>query len=410
MKNKNNLILAVLVVLLIACIVSPLIYFMINRKSGEVTTKTVKKAVDTSSYQYTLNLYKSEPFYFKGECSDCDIAFTIPTESKDAKFLIAPMITSDTDPYILYDDNGLKVYNYKNSKVYKINLDDKYEEYKIELSKNNNELVGIVFYNLEEHEDKSKKGEVCLASYNEYKDAGIYNFKTDKIMFDDDYDYLEILDEDEIVAVKQEYGDEGPVNSTTYIFDINSGKKNFSLAGNASVIKKHTKSGVVYNIGSDLYNSKFKKIFSDYYNITSDGIYVMNKDKSSVSLYDANGKKLNSYNIVGNFQDFFDDNKYYLTIYNNHLYIRELNGSYIREVTTWKNGYDFNNKGKGLIVSDCDREYFGNSSSNMWGFEYFTGSGYMAGVKVCFYQDTNKILTKEVDFIQRFGEDAAWDC
>lgn len=59
----------------------------------------------------------------------------------------------------------------------------------------------------------------------------MYNFKTDKIMFNDDYDYLHILDEDEVVAIKQEYNDEGPTNSNTYIFNIDSGKKVYSLSG-----------------------------------------------------------------------------------------------------------------------------------------------------------------------------------
>ena len=160
----------------------------------------------------------------------------------------------------------------------------------------------------------------------------MYNFKTDKIMFNDDYDYLHILDENEVVAIKQEYNDGETTNSNTYIFNIDSGKKVYSLSGEKFVDKIHTNSGVVYHIDSGLYNSKFKKIFSSYYNVTSDGIYVMNKNKDGVSLYDANGKKLNSYKIVGDFQTLFDNNEYYLTVYNGYLYIRGLNNSFAQKV------------------------------------------------------------------------------
>ena len=176
MKKNNNLILEVLVVLLIACIVSPLIYFLTNSKVIKNNKKEVKKAVDTSRYPYTLNLYKSGDTYFENKYFDCDIAFTIPTESKDAKFLVIPISSLNKEPYILYDDNGLKIYSTLDSRVYKINLDNKYENYEIGLSKDN-KIVGIVFYNIEEHKEKPKDDdfpEACLIKREEYKDAGIY--------------------------------------------------------------------------------------------------------------------------------------------------------------------------------------------------------------------------------------------
>lgn len=403
MKKNNNLILAVLVVLLIACIVSPLIYFLTNSKAtNNDSKKEVKKAVDTSRYPYTLNLYKSGDTYFENKCFDCDTAFTIPTESKDAKFVVIPISSLNKDPYILYDDNGLKIYSTLDSRVYKINLDNKYENYEIGLSKDN-KIMGIVFYNIEEHREKPKDDdfpEACLVRHEEYKDAGMYNFKTDKIMFNDDYDYLHILDENEVVAIKQEYNDEGTTNSNTYIFNIDSGKKVYSLSGEKFVDKFHTKGGVVYHIDSGLYNSKFKKIFSSYYNVTSDGIYVMNKNKDSVSLYDANGKKLNSYKIVGDFQTLFDNNEYYLTVYNGYLYIRGLNNSFAQKVGVWKENYSINSQGE--VFNSCDSEHFGNNTGlNMWGFEYFTNGD--SGVRVCFNSDTKKVLTKNDDFIQYLG-------
>lgn len=111
----------------------------------------------------------------------------------------------------------------------------------------------------------------------------------------------------------------------------------------------------------------------------------MNKNKDSVSLYDANGKKLNSYKIVGDFQTLFDNNEYYLTVYNNYLYIRGLNNSFAQKVGIWKENYSINSQGE--VYNSCDSEHFGNNTGlNTWGFEYFINGD--SGVMVCFNSDT----------------------
>ena len=142
MENKNKkiiIIVSIIVLLLLISGASYFIYQMINK--GDEKESNLEN--DKDNYVLEIQLNQSG-----NSCTDtvgC-ITYKIKTESKDAKFLTTTGYKSKK-VFILYDDNGLKLYNPNGeNKIQKLNLKNDYDGgYEIKINEKTNEVIGIIY-------------------------------------------------------------------------------------------------------------------------------------------------------------------------------------------------------------------------------------------------------------------------
>ena len=175
--KKNNILIISIICILILLIGG---YFVLSKvlvkednKPNETEQKEKKEPEEEEEeLNYTLNVYK----YSSGAiCNEynadwCkDLAFTIKTKTETAK------VIKGEDAFVLYEDDGLRVYNNYDGKITKLNLANEYKHYNIHYVDNN--LLGIIYYT--ESED-----------YCKYVLSGYYNIELEKKMYDNKYSHI----------------------------------------------------------------------------------------------------------------------------------------------------------------------------------------------------------------------------
>lgn len=136
-KKKNGLVaLVIILIIIILGLVGFIVYNELNSSTnnnnsqGDDKEQVDNKDVDTTDYKYTMNVYKNQ---YGSLCSEANescniIAYTLKTETENAKIV---GIEEYDFAYILYNDNGLKLYNVKTQKIVKTNLDTNYDSYEL---------------------------------------------------------------------------------------------------------------------------------------------------------------------------------------------------------------------------------------------------------------------------------------
>lgn len=189
--KKNNILIISIIGILILLIGG---YFVLSKvlvKEDNKPNKTEQKEEkepeeekkeDEEELNYTLNVYK----YSSGAiCNEynadlCkDLAFTIKTKTETAK------VIKGEDAFVLYEDDGLRVYNNYDGKITKLNLENQYSYYY--LNYKDNKILGILYVN--QSEMFSNKG----GYYNIAKSEKMYNFKYDNIILINDSNYLSAI-------------------------------------------------------------------------------------------------------------------------------------------------------------------------------------------------------------------------
>ena len=286
--------------------------------------------IDTSNYKYIMKVYKTDTndFCFEYDENYCkDLVFTIKMETDNYKVL------SKNKKYILYDDNGLKLYNSNNNKIIKVNLENTYDTYSI--SYYDNEATGIVYRNNNEN-------------------AGYYDLITKTKKFENKYQDLYILDENYLSGV--DFGEE---NLTAYLLNIKTEKEELVYTNNSvlsvyfSINKYNDK--YFYNVDicrgdctlQIIYDNNKKEIYrapkaydTNYY---SDFGYSFHEDK----LYLSENKIVKKYDIEGNLISTsrqYEDFKQLITnniiyVKNNNLVVENLDTKDIKEIVKWDNTY-----------------------------------------------------------------------
>ena len=201
-KNKKIIIVVSIIVLLLVLIgASYFIYQMIN-KSDE---KEKESNIENDKDNYVLEIQLNQSGNICTDDMKC-ITYKIETESNDAKFLTTAGYKSK-EVFILYDDNGLKLYNpNRENKIQKLNLKNDYDgSYELKVNDKTNEVIGIVYrnknnYSIEKYYSLNKQQFISdniieldmeygflydnngLYSYNMYKD------ESEKINLETTYD------------------------------------------------------------------------------------------------------------------------------------------------------------------------------------------------------------------------------
>lgn len=270
-KRKNRgLIIFLLIILLIALAsVGYFTYVMINNGNSS-----------NDEFNFILTVYKDD----KGKlcltendtCSNT--AYSIKTKTSDSKVL---SVDSD-NLFVLYNDNGLKIYNTSTSLSNEVNLENYYTDYKIYTT--------------------NEKDQVSAVIYQDGDYAGYYNVLTSEKLFENKYHLFEYRDEFYV-----EGRIEIPEERDARIELLNLKNKNIILSNtmnekgyiNSYYIKKFNSNYYIYELchcdvpGVSFYTEDGKKIASTYisYEFSDTGnLYTVVDNK--IQTYDINGNLL----------------------------------------------------------------------------------------------------------------------
>ena len=190
-KGKNNnvvLIISIIIILLILIGGYFLLPKILKQNSSiqqeEKQEQTPKEEQEIINYNGELILYKNSNDYLSQYQSDAfNEKFILQTETENSIYL-ASMVG-----YLLYNDNGLKIYNIKTKERKSISFDSNYDYYRlVGLTDDNPRIIGIEYGNYESLEN------------NKVKESGFYNIELNKKMYENKYQNFTALNDDLIIA------------------------------------------------------------------------------------------------------------------------------------------------------------------------------------------------------------------
>ena len=178
-KPKKNILLFVIISLVVLIGVGVLLLVLLTgNKSDDKPKDNEQKEEEKKEEEkeetkkdYKIDIYRYNEgirgLCFNNDPSICkDYAFSIETETDDAE----PIETDDTSNlFVLYYDNGMKVYDVTKKTSQKVNVKKGYDHYQLFLNNDKTKLIGIL-YN----------------SYD-YTKKGFYNVTLDKTLYETKY-------------------------------------------------------------------------------------------------------------------------------------------------------------------------------------------------------------------------------
>lgn len=258
--KKNNILMIVLLAILFIAMISYAVLSKfipkeenISKEVEKVEEKEEIKKDDDDELLYTLNVYKSSAGEICGEYNKdwCkDLAFTIKTKTEKAK------VISGYNAYVLYEDDGLKVYNNYNGKITKLELDDQYKRYELHIV--DDKLLGILYYNESEN-------------YCKYDLSGYYNINTKEKMYDNKYLYLSTL------------------YNSNYLTAVSHGKIELL---NASEEKEEIVEKQTYNVNDNICYIMLRNQFNIYSYDNKNFFYITDGDMFNAYKFYSNDKKV----------------------------------------------------------------------------------------------------------------------
>ena len=395
-KKKNWLVvLVIILIIIILGLVGFIVYNELNSSTNNNNNNNSQgddkeqvdnkgqidnKGVDTTDYKYTIDVYKTDSNILCIKKDDVckNVAFTVKTENQDANIL-----TSDTRKIILYNDNGLKIYNNETKKIIKVDLDTNYSTY--ELNVFNGEVIGIIYK-------------------NNYENSSYYDLTTKKNKFVKTYQNLSIIDNNYLEA--SEYKND---EAFAYLLNIKEEKVEFS---------DRNKNVLDISYEADGYNGKyFYALKSCAVDCTVEVIYDNNKkeiykvpdnrnenyyaefaysfykgylyliENNVVKKYNADGKLISTSKKYENFKQLIEDKIIYVK--DDKLVVESLSDGSLKEIVSWSDNYNYDiyssryysrddldklnepDKKEGLYLVI----YYQNKVGDNYGMEYcYTGS------------------------------------
>lgn len=377
-KGSGGIILIIIILLLILLGIGYFIYLEINSSDDNKDNNLV----DTTNYKYTMDVYKTVSNVLCNSKEINDIcktkAFTIKTESNGANIL-----TNDTKNIVLYNDNGLKIYNDKTKNIIKVDLESNYDAY--DLNVYNDEVIGIVYKNIDEN-----------SSY--------YDLTTKKSKFVKTYQNLDILDNNYLSAYtytddeafgyllnikdeKVELSDKSKeIPSISYNINKYNDKYFYTLSYCVDVC---TLEAAYSNDKKEIYKlpeDRSENYFLEFDYSFSKGYLYLNEN-NVVKKYDSTGKLINTSNRYENFKQLVQDKIIYVK--NSNLVVEDLNDGSSKEIVKWNNSYNYDIYLSGYYTRDDldklnepDKKeglylviYYQSKIGDNYGMEYcYTGS------------------------------------
>lgn len=356
-KGKIGLIVGI-VIMVLALVGGGVAYYMVTKpdtpaKDNRDDNTPVESPEELN---YKIDVYKCNyGAYSEKKQSGCTkVAFQIPTSLADAKILTI------NDNFILYNDNGLRIFNADNMKYQKLNITNDYTNYELNLTADKNKVAGIIYNNKD-------------------KNYGYYNIETKKNLYDNKYDYLRALNENYIQGGTELSNG----NIKLYALDAKEEKEFLSKDESACSYFYSNNGFILYDSGcidtyiSEIYTKDFKLITDnvDNYYISKNELYNLENDK--VRVYNNSGRVLKTHILKDTILDIFDD--YYLARNDETIFIRDYE-DYEKELGPWKNdmyyhqmisGYYEENTLQNENEKDAGYYFIVQSAGELGGTEYY---------------------------------------
>lgn len=377
-KKDNKGLKIGLILFLVLCLIGSCVFIYKRTYVGTNKEKEKKEEsskenfvyLDTSDYKYTFDVYKnknSELCLSKDEnCTE--IAFTIKTETENAKLLTFGLMKN----FVLYDDNGLKVYIVNLNKYQKINLENTYKKYEIYSNKTQDKIIGIVF-----NENDINNN------------TGYYNVLLDKKLYEGQYINLSQIDDNFLISFDS-------VSFKSTLLSSSEEKiimKNQEDSNGIDVISiSNNKYYIIETIGTGgmggfivnrIYNNDLNIIYENKKGIKNEDVSVFNDN-----IYVREDNKILKYNINGDLlltNDTFKDLKssilnYAIYVENGKLLMQDVDTKDIIEITKWNDDYKY----IGFASQYYNKEDFGNND-------------YEEGIYIVIETGTNKADVYRID-------------
>ena len=308
MKERKGLWVSFIVVLVIALLLGGFIVY-----DKFIKNREEEKEV---AYKYELKVYKNpdnDDYLCKSyDNSSCkEIAFVIKTESEQAEIVETYSYSSSEHDFVLYADNGLKLYDVTSKTSKKLNLDSSYEYYNIKLNADLSEVVGIL----------------C----NKDNDYSYYDILEEKEKFKGKYKNLKFIDENYL---------NGEIDNKVYLINSKTGEHEFEaeIANEPDIYNKSISSKVfdgkkfyivsisgpegVENV-QGIYNENKKEVSSGGIGgIYNKYIYLGSNSDNTIKKYDLDGKLLSTNTVDGKILNVILDKVVLLK--DNNLYLQNI--------------------------------------------------------------------------------------
>ena len=407
--QKNNNTIIVILIIIILLLVCALVYMIMFHNGNESTNNNsnnnnqekkpfdnveeknnnekdndVEEKAPVGNYDLTVYKYKYDGrISAANEKNDYnEEAFKIKVSSKDAKVLAA----DNNSLFVVYKDNGVKIYNVKTKTVQKIDLQDNFKEYSAFSNERGNKLVGIAikdntdsigYYNLSS--GKLLYYGIKYKSANDYELPLINQINDNYLSLTTDNKAYLLNANKNSIELSHSFSGEGEVNYEYHGEKLGDKYVYFLVESNPET-SGYTK----------VFNSNLKEFYSnDYisYSIYKDNLYIVVGNE--IKKYNASGEVVNSYNgytdIIGTYENYviYTDNNSKLILQNieDKSESKEL-AKVEKNYFIWYNYYtrktldemDENNKKEGLyVVVEYGYDDNGNSikdANGNYGMEY----------------------------------------
>lgn len=369
-SNMKNIVIIILVGLLIILSLY-FVYDKVLKKSNEnhnevetnknSDTEEKKDIIDNRKYLAFVCESKSGPVKVEYDKANCDnLIGEIKTETENAKSLSIHLFYKNSGGIdgasVLFNDNGLKVYNTKNDSIEKINLEEFYDNYMlVGMDDYSEKIIGIVF-----------------SENNQYS---YYNINLNKKMYTGESTYFQAdAKGDYLLGYDLKFVSEG-MCSHQLLYNANKEELVFPRDDNSicdvsyKVFKHNDKYYYIKNIDRSntiIYNNNKQKITENVkYTVGSNGVLYTNKENDNKILqYDIEGNLIKTleekdYNII-----YILSNDYALVLYKNkELLLVNLVKNETKKITDWKTGDNIENAVSGyrkeslINIKDFDGNY-----------------------------------------------------
>ena len=404
-KKNNGLVIGLVVIILL--LAAALVYVLFFTKDKEKETikdnntqeteknndkeeeKEYEEPKEQETQEETKGDYELTVYKYKdgGDLSDSNKsdefltkAFTIKVNNKNAKVLTV----ENNSQYVLYNDNGLYLYNAKTKESTKVNLENTYKEYAIYANEKLNKIIGIGFLN------NSKK-------------FGYYNIAKDTILYNNKYEVEVIW---EVSQINDHYLSLRS-NKMVYLLSSDEEKTNLSYKDEDGIYEYRSfgESGnYIYALTivmeSDNYQRLYNNKFEMFYKVPEDyGIWSSRIDLYNDYLYFYVEDKLYKYDRNGNLISTSSDYKdveiiargYIVYLKNNNLTIEQIDdATETKELTKWNENWYVNDYFSGYYSKeDLDNLKESNKKEGIYVVVYYNEKDSKGnyGMEYCYTTD-----------------------
>ncbi len=384
-ENKNNRKLKIIILIILTfTIISGITIILINNKEVEEKTSLSENKEKKYKLEVRKTEYGNNNLCLDYRLSSCNkIAFEIPTKNENAKVLSVAY-----DNYVLYEDEEIYLYNNNNQETLKIDISANAEKYSLEYNLSEKDLYGI--------------------KYSQKNKENYYNIKTSKVLYENSYDELRIINKD-LISGKIENNE----TSDYYLLDANEEKiplltikdelcVNFRKEIHENNYYITVESGC-NTISSEIayYTKDYKKITDhlnkNLYTFDSLGNLLVLVDESTINKYNFNGEILFTYKTEGKILSVH--NELYLLKKDNALYIKEYNNQEY-ELMDWQEKYNYYSSLSGYF--DEENLINGDQEAGYYFVICYGDNDEYPGIKFYFNPKTKEIKSWEIDKLSNY--------